>query len=252
MSPEASARVRSTIVKVPDASPGLLFINGQQKQFLLDGVWKSPVAPATNMTVDVDLDGAGVITGITVVDAQQLNKERMDQIALEAQQRGKEAAKLARRGVGALAARMGTVALGAAVLVWIAWFFLPSANLAGGYVGSMSFTFWNLLGIDLNNPMTLTDGASNHGFLALLGVVAIIAPFAAPFLPVPWARYLNAAPLGILLIALAAIHSQTSKAFGDLEKMGAPSPFSWSWGVFVLGLAALVLGANALKRPAHA
>jgi hypothetical protein len=48
MSTEASLRIRSTIVKVPDASPGLLFLNGQQKPFTLEGVWKSPVAPAPN------------------------------------------------------------------------------------------------------------------------------------------------------------------------------------------------------------
>lgn len=246
------SRARSSIVKVPDATPGLLFINGQQKQFLLDGVWKSAVAPVANMTVDVDMDAAGVITAISVVDAQQLNKERMDQLAAEAQQRGKEAAKLAQQGIGALAAKMGAVTLGAAVLVWIAWFFLPSASITGGFVGSVSYTFWNLLGLDLNNPMSLANGGSSHGLFALIGIVAIAAPFAAPFIKVPWAKYLNAAPIAFVLIGVIATYMQVNKAFGDLAKMGAPNPFSWSWGVFILGIAAIVLGLNALKAPAHA
>jgi len=252
MSPEASPRLRSTIVKVPDASPGLLFLNGQQKPFTLEGVWKSPVAPSPNMTVDVEVDGGGQITGITAVDPKQIAKERMDQLSGVAQERGKEAAKLAQQGVGALAARMGKVALGASVLIWVAWFFLPAATLAGGLVGSESYTFWNLLGIDFNNPLTAVTGASSHGFLAMLGVVAILAPFAAPFLRTAWSHYLNAAPLAYVVIGFIGIQMAVSKAFGDLVKLGAPNPFSWSWGIYLLALAALVLAAGALKKPAQA
>ena len=70
MTAEASPKIRGTIVKVPDATPGLLFVNGQQKSFMLEGIWKSPVAPALNMTVDVELDAAGAVTGVAVVDSQ--------------------------------------------------------------------------------------------------------------------------------------------------------------------------------------
>ena len=252
MSGETSPRVRSTIVKVPDATPGLLFLNGQQKSFTVDGIWKSPVAPAANMTVDVDIDSAGAITSITVVDAQQLNKERLNQLSGVAQAKGKEAAKLAQQGVGALAARMGAVMLGATVVLWIAWFFLPAAGVSAGFVGSISFTFWNLLGVDFNDPTTLAGAGGSHGAFALLGILAIAAPFAVPFIRTAWSRYLNAAPLAFILIAFAVMYFQINKAFGDLEKMGAPNPFGWSWGIFVLGLAAVVLAANALKAPAKA
>ncbi len=252
MNAQPGSRVRSTIVKVPDATPGLLFLNGQQKQFTLDGIWKSPVAPAANMTVDVDLDGSGSIAGITVVDSQQLNKERLNQLGGVAQEKGKEAAKLAQQGIGALAGKMGAVALGATVLVWIAWFFLPAATVSLGFAGSMSFTFWNLLGIDLSNPMTLAQGTANHGALALLGLVAIAVPVAVPFVKTPWAKYLNAAPLAFLLIAVGSLYMQVHKALEPLSGMGVdvPSPFSWGWGIFVLGIAALVLAAHALKPSA--
>ena len=250
MNGESSPTVRGTIVKVPDTNPGLLFFNGQQKPFTVEGVWKSPVAPAPNMTVDVALDGAGAITALTVVDANQLNKERMAQLSGVAQERGKEAAKLAQQGVGALAARMGTVALASAVVVWIAWFFLPSATIAGGFVGSQTFTFWNLLGTDFNNIGQALGVGSSVGLLGLIGIVALIAPFAAPFIKTPWSHYLYAAPLGIVIIGWLAVYMNENKAFGDLAKLAGSSPFSFSWGLYVLMLASLVLASGALKKPA--
>jgi hypothetical protein len=244
--------VRSTIVKVPDASPGLLFLNGQQKQFTLDGVWRSPVAPTANMTVDVDLDGAGMISAITAVDSQQLAKERMSQLGGVAQERGKEAAKLALQGIGALAARMGNVALGATALLWIAWFFFPAASIEGEGTARVSYTFWSLLGTDLNNPESMLRGSGDHGLFAFLGIIAIAAPFAAPFIHAAWSKYLNAAPLVYFVIAFLAIYMNEIKAFADLVKMGVPNPFSWSALVIVIGAAALVLAAGALKRAANA
>jgi hypothetical protein len=253
MSGETSPRVRSTIVKVPDASPGLLFLNGQQKQFTLDGVWKSSVAPAANMTVDVDLDGAGAIAAITVVDSQQLTKERLNQLGGVAQERGKDEAKLAQKGIGALAERMGTVALGAAVLLWISWFFFPAASVEGGVAAKMSYTFWGLIGTDFNNPESILKGGGDHGLFAFFGLIAIAAPFAAPFIRAAWAKYLNAAPLAYFVIAFLVIYMNESKAFGDLQKMGVPNPFSWTWLVIlVLGVADLVLASGALKKPANA
>ncbi len=251
MSTGTSPRMRTTIVKVPDATPGLLFLNGEQKQFTLEGVWRSAVAPAPNMTVDVEVDGGGTIKAITVVDTNQIAKEKLNQLGGVAQEQGKEAAKLAKQGIGALAARMGAVPLGAAVAVWLAWFFMPAASVEGGPL-TMSFTFWQLLGIDFNNPQSLLAGGSDRGIFGLLGLLCIAAPFAAPFLKVPWARYLNAAPLAFVIVGVIAFRMNVSKVFGDMAAAGIPNPFSWSWGIFVLGLAALVLAAGALKKPATA
>lgn len=252
MSPEASPRVRGTIVKIPDATPGLLFFNGQQKPFTVDDVWKSPVAPAPNMTVDVDTDGAGAITALTVVDSAQLNKERLNQLSGVAQERGKEAAKLAQQGVGALAARMGVMALVSAVVVVIAWFFLPSASLSGGIAAAQTYSFWNLLGTDFNNIAQALGAGTSLGLLGIIGLVCLAAPFAAPFIRTPWSHYLNAAPLAIVLIGWVAIYMNQNKAFGDLAKLAGSSPFSFSWGLYVLMLAAVVLATGALKKPAAA
>jgi hypothetical protein len=250
MNSGSATKARGTIIKVPDASAGLLILNGQQRPFTLEGVWKSAVAPAANMAVDVDFDSAGAIAGITVVESHQLARERLDQLGGVAQERGKEAGKLAQQGVKALAARMGVVPLAATVVFWIAWFFFPAASVEGGGTAGLSLTFWNLLGTDFSNPETLFRGGGNHGLFSLLGLIAIAAPFAAPFMRVAWSKYLNAAPLAYFVIAFFAIMMNQNRAFGDLAKMGVPDPYSWSWlTILILGIAALVVAAGALKKP---
>ena len=83
-----TAQLRGTIIKTPDISPGLLVVEGQQKTFTLEGAWKSPVAPMVNMAVDIELDGAGFITGLTAVDSQQAAREKLKQIGGAAQEHG--------------------------------------------------------------------------------------------------------------------------------------------------------------------
>jgi hypothetical protein len=255
MTGDASSKARGTIVKVPDATPGLLFVNGQQMPFTMEGVWKSPVAPAANMTVDVEFDGSGAITSITVVTAtaatsQIMNKEKFNELSGVAQEKGKEAAKLAEQGIGALAARMGTVALASAVVVWIAWFFLPAVSLNVAFL-SKTFTFWQSLGFDVNDPGTFDPSGVSHGIFSLLGLLCIIAPFVAPFIKDPRAKYLNALPLIYIVIAVIMVRTNIGKVAGGMG--GSVSDlFSFSWGLYLLGIAALVLGLGALKKPGAA
>jgi hypothetical protein len=247
MNGEISPRVRSKIVKVPDTSPGLLFVNGQQMPFVLEGVWKSPVAPAANMTVDVDLDGAGSIAAITVVDSKEAAGQKMQEVLGVAKEQLIRLGKLLLPALRSLSARMGAVALGAAVLLWIAWFFFPAAGVdIGG--GRLSFTFWGLLGVDFNNPESMMNGGSNHGLFSFLGLLAIAVPFAVPYLRMAWSKYLTATPLAYFVIAFIAIFVNERRAVGDLMKMGAPNPFSWSVMIIVPLVATVVLGLGALKK----
>jgi hypothetical protein len=250
-----TSRLRGTIIKTPDSSPGLLIVGGHQKTFTLEGLWKSPVAPAVNMAVDVDTDEAGVITGISAVDQQQVAKEKLNQIGGVAQEHGKQAAELARQGVGALAARMGNATLGAAVLLWIAWFFLASLKMGGEMAGaSRSFTFWDLLGLDPNSNI-VTDPAS-HGLFGLLGLIAIAAPFCSPFLQHPKAKYLYAAPLGYMLIALFVIHSRLNGFFEHMGGTWADATkmlnVSYGLGAYLLAATSIFLAARLVMGSAPA
>lgn len=246
----AQAKTRGTVIKIPDGNPGIIFVNGEQRFFALENVWKSPVAPAANMTVDVELDPTGAITAITALDSHQIAKERMNQLSGVAQERGKEAAKLAQQGVGALAARMGAVALGSAVLVWIAWFFFPAAGVDTGG-GKLSFTFWNLLGTDFKNIESIANPGGSHGLFSFLGLVAIAAPFVAPFLRASWSKYLNAAPLAYIVVGLIMIFTNEHSVFSDIAKAAGTNPFSWSAMILVLLAASAVLALGALRAPAR-
>jgi hypothetical protein len=184
------------------------------------------------------------------VDSQQPAQERLNQLGSAAQEHGKEAAKLAQQGIGAMVARMGKVAFGAAVLLWIAWFLLPAASISGRAVYyPQSYTFWGLIGINFTN-MLLMQPATSHGLFAIIGLISSAAPFAAPFIQTAWARYLNAAPLAYVLAAWIAIYFNENNAFGVIAKEEGVNPFSLSWGIFVLTIAAIVLAAGALKKPA--
>jgi hypothetical protein len=240
-----------TIIKTPDNAPGLLIVAGQQKPFTLEGVWKSPVAPAVNMAVDVEFDAVGSVTGLTVVDPQQAASDKLNQIGGAAQQHGKEAAEMARQGAGALVARMGKVTLAAAVVIWLAWFFMPGLGFSVSFFGAgqtKSFTLWDALTLDPNNNMN----PGSIGFLNLLVLAGIAAPFVASFLRNRQARFLYAAPLACLLIAWITIEYEFSQvlAASGITANIAGIKLLPDYGTVVAGVASLVVAARVLRGSA--
>lgn len=222
------------------------------------------MAPALNQVVDVETDSAGAIVSLTAVDPQQLTKERLNQLGGTAQEHGKQAAEMARKGVGALAARMGKVALGASAVLWIAWFFLPALKFSM-FMVSMSFTFWEVLGADVGRQ---GFGGESHGLFALIGFVAIASPFVAPFLRHPRARFLNAAPLAFLVLAFLKMRWEIGSAVGQMNKAAGQitpqmqkfaadmaetamksmmSAISVGYGTYVLVAAAIVMAVQVFK-----
>jgi hypothetical protein len=189
---------------------------------------------------------------ITVIDAPRSNRGNLDGRKRTARGRGRESAELSQQRTGGLARHAGSVALGAAVLLWIAWFFFPAAALASGMAAPESLTFWGLLGTDFNDPRQIVAVGNNHGWFAIIGLAALAVPFAAPFVRTAWSRYLNAAPFAYVLIALIAIYRNESNAFSELAKLAGSSPFSFRWGIFAVAIAAVVPAAAVLKWPADA
>jgi hypothetical protein len=238
---------RGTIIKVPDATPGLLLLGGQQHAFTLEGVWRSAVAPAPNQSVTVEFDSAGRIVSITVVDQQQIAKEKLAQLGGVAQEQGKVVAGQIQSGVSSLAARMGTTTLVITVLIWISWFFFRAAAIGGAGEDVASYTFWTLIGTNFADQGSMMGGGHARGWLRFIGFCAIVAPFLAPFIRATWSRYLNAAPLAAVLLGWLVVHQNVASSLGQL---GADNPFSYKWGFYVLLVACLALAAKALQKPA--
>lgn len=241
-------RARGTIIKVPDVTPGLVIVDGRQLPFSLEGRWRSPVAPAANMAVEVEIDAAGTVAALSVIDAQQIAREKLEQFGGIAQQQGKVAAEMARQGVGTLAARMGTAPLAAAAAIWVAWFFLPAVNITF-FTESQSFTFWEILGLNLQNPFNLTG---SHGLFGLLGLLAIAAPFARPFVVHPRASWLNALPLAFVVLAVLRLLYTISRAAGNVGANREVTSFvqdliSLGSGAYVLLIAGAFLAWQAFR-----
>ena len=57
---------RGKVLRDPHAGPGLLMVEGQQYQFLLEGVWKSDVPPTPGLVVDLEFDSQGKIESRTL------------------------------------------------------------------------------------------------------------------------------------------------------------------------------------------
>jgi hypothetical protein len=246
MNATLSHKLRGAVIKVPDVTPGILSVGGRQQVFSLDGVWRSAVAPAPNQAVEVELDNAGVLLSVTVLDPRELAQERLATLGGIAQERGKEMAFHLQRLVSSLSARMGMATLGATVVVWIAWYLLPAAGISGGGESIASFTFHTLLGTNLADQSAFMDPGHGRPLLRYFGFFAIVAPFAAPFIKMSWSHYLNAAPLAATLIGWIVIHENVA---GSLGQLGSDNPFAFRWGFYVLLAACLALAANALKKP---
>jgi hypothetical protein len=245
----APTKSRATIVKVPDASPGLVIVNGQQKTFTLEGIWRSPVAPAANMTVDVEFDPSGAIAGITSVDSRQIAREQFDKFSGKlgefAHGQGKEGADKARQYLSQLAGRMGTVILVSAVTLWIAWFFLPGYKLDLGFMGSKTYTLWEFLGLNLEQAATIEI---SHGFWAMFGILCIALPFLAPFVKDPRAKFANALPLVFSVIAIFAQRSSVISALSGPGVSDASSALSMQIGSYLVLAAGVVIASRVLKK----
>lgn len=212
---------RGTVLQVPTGdSAGLLFLDGQQIPFQLAQVWQSPVAPATNQTVEVSLDDGGKPARILVIDAQTLAKEKLGQFAGLAGDHSQQAAAQGMAVLQIVRSRMGLVPMIAAAMLFIGWFFLPALTISPGFGITKSFSVSDILGIQLSS----SGAESSFGFWAFLGLVAVLVPWAVAWLRPRWTSLLHAAPLVMLILAFVRVrwqlHSLVSQAIDAAGQMG--------------------------------
>jgi hypothetical protein len=249
-----STKVRGNVIKVPDATPGLLVIGTNQKQFTLEGLWRSGRAPAPNQTVEVELDDTGNITGISVVDSAQIARETFSNLGTKLGGAIGDITKSPGAGnaqeiLRKVVARIGMVTLGASVLLWISLFFMTGYKLDLGFVGSQSYSLWDFVGLNVN------AGAGpevNHGFWGLIGIVCVFAPIIVPFVSNPLAKFGNSLPLLYLGTAILLEKSAINKVLQI--PAGAPDTglgFTMQIGGYLSLACAIVLAAMLFKPSAQ-
>jgi hypothetical protein len=143
-------------------------------------------------------------------------------------------------------------------------------------------SFWDILALGLSNqllPMQFVE--VSHGLLSIIGLAAIAAPFAAPFVRHRRARFLYAMPLLFLILVGVGVSYRCNHAMGEaLDEMkrgvtyvpGNPQwnlkqnaalqavpdqvaqaflkTFSIDYGFFIVVVASLVLDVQVRKHPA--
>lgn len=165
---------RGKVLRVPGDTPGLLMVEGQQFRFAVDGRWKSPVAPAPGLVVDVDLDGNSRLIGVVPVADSQLSCEQ------NGLRNSKPIGRAINRFVGVIdtCAAMNLVAV---LALLAAWCLLTNVSMQIPLVGRIDFTFWQVLGLlNKRNALQSIDlrGESySVGYYGWLAVVALSGPF---------------------------------------------------------------------------
>jgi hypothetical protein len=202
---------RGKILRDTSAGTGLLVVENQQYPFSLEGVWNSQTPPAAGMTVDVDFDAAGQISSIRAVTDAQLAKEKTDAAVAVAKEKGAAIAS-------GVVAKVGLPNLIALALLLIGWFFLSAVSIKTP-LGSMSYTFWQLLGfVNAKNAFDVMMQAGTEkfssGIYGLLGFIAIVAPFVQYFWKDKRAILGGVLPLLFMLFVGIMAHSGYNSALG--------------------------------------
>jgi len=205
---------RGKILREPNAGPGLLIVDGQQYQFVLDGLWRSDVPAKVGMAVDVELDSQGQIHGIVFVPESQIAKEQAEVALNAAKEKGAAVASN-------LVAKFGMPALLAEGLIIVAWFFLTAVSVQVPFGGKIGFTFWQVLGmLNANNVLEILErnGHPSAGIYGLLGLACLAGPLLHHFWKDKRALLGGMLPLIFMVIVGLMVRSTINNAIG-----GAPA-----------------------------
>ncbi|MBZ5572157.1 MAG: hypothetical protein LAO09_09810 [Acidobacteriia bacterium] len=202
---------RGKVLRDTSAGPGLLMVEGQQYSFSLEGVWRSEVAPKPGMVVEVELDTGGRIMAISAVAESQLAKEQAEVALAAAKQKGAALAST-------MVARFGMPALVGAGLLIVGWFFLSTVSI-NTPLGSLDFTFWQILGfLNAKNAFEMLGqggrSGPSAGFYGFLALVSIVGPFVHHFWKDRRAMLGGLLPLLFMAGVALAIRSSINNALG--------------------------------------
>jgi len=220
---------KGRVLRDTSSGEGLVFVEGNQYPFRLEGMWRSEYAPKTNMAVDVDFDDLGKIVALRNGGGGSGGGAAVgDQASAALDAAGVAAKKMAAdfqaRGVPVLqewAQKIGYPTLAAYFLLIAAWFWMPLISLNMGLLGSNSVTFYGGLKLLNSGPLALGGGggAGFYGFLVFVSLIAMVLPQVWKDRRAGWGM-----TFPLLLMALVAIISyfkMQSQFSAQEEQMGA-------------------------------
>lgn len=214
---------RGRVLRDTSAGEGLVYVDGDQYPFKLEGMWRSEFAPRANMAVDVEFDDQGKILTLRSVAGSTVAGEQAPQ-ALDAA--GAAAKKMATefqsKGLPVIQDWAKAVGyhklIGFGILV-ISWFFLPAVTIKMGFLGDGSVTFYESLKFLNSGAMAMGGGGAGiYGFLVLVALVGVAAH---QFWKDPRAAYGMCLPLLLMgLVFLIAYFKGSSQMSDAQEAMG--------------------------------
>jgi hypothetical protein len=196
---------RGRILRDTSTGEGLVFVDGNQYAFRLEGMWKSEFAPKVNTTVDVEFDDAGKVVALRSVSGSNVAGEQAAQALGAAQDKAKQvAAEFQAKGLPVIqeyAQKIGYPVLGALFAVIIGWFFLPAVSADMGFLGKNSVTFYQGLKF-LNSGGVAAMGGGSTGIYGLLCFASLLAVLLPHVWKHPRSGLAMAAPLALMLLVL--------------------------------------------------
>jgi hypothetical protein len=208
------------VLRDTSAGEGLVFVDGNQYPFRLEGMWKSEFAPKANMTVDVEFDDQGKLVALRSVSSGAVAGEQASQ-ALDAAGAAakKMAAEFQSKGLPVLqewAQRVGYSKLIAFAALVIAWFWLPAISLKMGFLGNGSITFYDSLKFLNSGGMALGGGGAGiYGFLVLVALIGVVVH---QFWKDPRASYGMCLPLLLMVLVFLIAYFKASSQMSDAEE----------------------------------
>lgn len=243
---------RGRVLRDTSAGEGLVFVDGNQYAFRLEGVWKSEYAPKVNMGVDAEFDEHGQLVALRSVSASGAAGEQAAQAFGVAQESAKRlAAELQSKGLPVFrqyAQRMGYPVLAAFAALIVGWFFLSAVSVDLGFMGKNSVTFWQALKF-LNSGGMAAMGGGSAGIYGLLCIAALLAVLLPQVWPNPRARLGLAAPLALMLLVLLVAYSKMPDVPQGAEEFAAEfrKAVSLGLGAYLAFAAAIYLAWKGIK-----
>lgn len=209
---------RGKIMRDTNAGPGIIFVNGEQKEFHLEHHWKSAVPPKVGATVEVQLNEQGGVFALSLVDEAEIAKEQAQKAAVAAtaftQKYGRD-----------LVAKVGAPTLVAVGLLTIAWLYLTAVNVRISADFGQSATFYDILKL-VNAGSNLEALASakygNAGLYGFFMWAALLAPLATHFHPNKHLAWGYCAPLAFMVAVGLGVYFEIKQQFSASQNaMGA-------------------------------